>query len=152
MIEAASFAVDGLALRVHSDGRAITGVNLLPLGSRVKAAAPKDALLKRAVAQLREYRQGKRRRFPLPLAQPGTEFQQKVWDELCRVPAGQWLSYGQLAATAGKPRAARAVGSAMNKNRLPILVPCHRVVASDGIGGYGYGLEWKKRLMALERP
>lgn len=143
----------GLSLRVHSDGRAVTGVDLLPLGSRAQAGpAPKDPVLRKAVAQLGQYLAGKRRRFSLPLAQPGTPFQQAVWKALLTVPHGQWVTYGELAAMAGRPRAARAVGSAMNRNRLPILVPCHRVVASDGLGGYGYGLEWKQRLMALERP
>lgn len=82
----------------------------------------------------------------------GTAFQQRVWREACAIPYGSTTSYGRLAAQAGAPRAARAVGAAMGANPVILLVPCHRVLASDGsLGGYGPGLHWKKRFLALEQ-
>ena len=86
----------------------------------------------------------------LPLEFQGTPFQVAVWTALREVPAGEVVTYGELARRAGYPRAARAVGSAMRANPLPLLIPCHRVVASDGIGGYGGGLELKRALLAAE--
>ncbi len=81
----------------------------------------------------------------------GTEFQQRVWEELLRIPAGHSRSYGELARTLRKPGAARAVGSACGANPIPLLIPCHRVLAADGrLGGFSGGLEWKRRLLAVE--
>ena len=81
-----------------------------------------------------------------------TAFEQKVLKILSRIPRGRTHSYGWLAAKAGSPKAARAAGAAMRKNRLPIILPCHRIVPSGGgLGGYSQGLGWKKRLLALER-
>jgi methylated-DNA-[protein]-cysteine S-methyltransferase len=86
----------------------------------------------------------------LDLAQ-GTPFQQAVWKALLQIPCGETRTYGQIAEQIGRPRAARAVGQAVGSNPLPIVVPCHRVVASTGLGGFGGGLAMKKRLLALER-
>jgi O-6-methylguanine DNA methyltransferase len=87
---------------------------------------------------------------PPPLDLRGSPFQRKVWRTLLLVPPGKTISYGRLAALAGSPGAARAVGTAMRMNRIPILVPCHRVVASNGPGGYGGGLALKQELLDLE--
>lgn len=87
---------------------------------------------------------------PPPLDLRGSRFQLQVWRTLLRVPPGETISYGRLAALAGSPGAARAVGTAMRKNRIPVLVPCHRVVASNGPGGYGGGLDLKESLLRLE--
>jgi methylated-DNA-[protein]-cysteine S-methyltransferase len=104
-----------------------------------------------AVAQLREYFDGKRTVFDLPLAPEGTPFQRTVWRTLEEVPYGETISYGELAKRVGNPKASRAVGSANGKNPLPIVIPCHRVIAADGtIGGFGGGLSTKRRLLALE--
>jgi methylated-DNA-[protein]-cysteine S-methyltransferase len=81
----------------------------------------------------------------------GTPFQQAVWRALLEIPCGETRTYGQIAEQIGRPRAARAVGQAVGANPLPIIVPCHRVVASDGLGGFGGGLAMKKRLLKLER-
>ncbi len=88
--------------------------------------------------------------FPPPLDLRGSPFQLRVWRALLNVPPGKTISYGELAALAGSPGAARAVGTAMRKNRIPLMVPCHRVVASNGPGGYGGGLALKQMLLDLE--
>ena len=82
----------------------------------------------------------------------GTDFQQKVWQALIRIPRGQTRSYAWVAQTMGKPKAARAVGAACGANPVPVIIPCHRVVASNGsLGGYSAGWTMKKRLLALEQ-
>ncbi|HEV2268831.1 MAG TPA: methylated-DNA--[protein]-cysteine S-methyltransferase [Steroidobacteraceae bacterium] len=104
-----------------------------------------------AVAQLQEYFAGERRRFDLPLAPRGTEFQRRVWRALTEIPYGKTVSYGELARRIMKPSASRAVGLANGANPLPIIVPCHRVIGADGsLTGFGGGLPIKRRLLALE--
>ncbi len=107
-------------------------------------------VLQQAVSQLEEYFAGDRTEFDIPVAFDGTEFQRQVWTELCRIPYGETISYGELARRVGRPRGPRAVGQANGRNPIPIIVPCHRVVASDGIGGYGGGLPMKRALLAVE--
>ena len=115
-------------------------------------AEPAGRILERAVRQLEEYFAGARRAFDLPLAADGNPFQRRVWAELCRIPYGETRSYGQLAATIGRPGAARAVGSANARNPLAIVVPCHRVIGADGhLTGYAGGLHRKAFLLELER-
>lgn len=89
-------------------------------------------------------------KFP-PLAPEGTSFQQAVWREMRRVPLGKTLGYGDIAAAIGKPRGAQAVGQACGANPIPLLIPCHRILASGGrLGGFSGGLDWKRRLLAAE--
>lgn len=108
-------------------------------------------LLDRLEAELAAYFRGDLTAFTLPLHTPGTDWQRRVWDALLRIPYGQTTSYGQLAASLGKPGGARAVGLANGQNRVSILVPCHRVIAADGsLHGYGGGLPAKRRLLDLE--
>lgn len=98
-------------------------------------------------SELAEYFAGRRRQFDLPLNYPGTPFQQKVWDLLLEIPYGQTWSYLELAKRTGDAKASRAVGTANGLNRIAIVIPCHRVVNSNGkLGGYGGGL-WRKRLL-----
>lgn len=105
-----------------------------------------------AVAQLREYFDRKRTAFDLPLAPEGTPFQRSVWRVLEEIPYGETISYIELARRVGKPKAARAVGSANGRNPLPIVIPCHRVIAADGtLGGFGGGLPTKRTLLDLEQ-
>lgn len=105
-----------------------------------------------AVAQLNEYFAGSRREFNLPLEFIGTEFQQAVWRELQRIPYGTTISYGELARRIGNPRAVRAVARANAINSISIIVPCHRVIGSDGrLSGYGGGAAAKEFLINLER-
>jgi methylated-DNA-[protein]-cysteine S-methyltransferase len=104
-----------------------------------------------ALRQLDAYFAGTLRRFELPLAPAGTPFQLAVWHALCDIPYGQTLSYGALALRLGKPGASRAVGLANGRNPLPIVVPCHRVIGSDGsLTGFGGGLPTKRHLLRLE--
>jgi methylated-DNA-[protein]-cysteine S-methyltransferase len=106
----------------------------------------------RAVTQLREYFAGRRVEFDLPLAPQGTQFQLAVWRELQRIPYGETISYGDLARRIGNPKASRAVGSANGANQIPIVIPCHRVIAAGGkLGGFGGGLPVKEALLALEK-
>jgi methylated-DNA-[protein]-cysteine S-methyltransferase len=103
-----------------------------------------------AARQLAEYFAGKRRDFDLDLHTTGTEFQIDVWVALCAIPYGQVRTYGEIAGVVGRPSAYRAVGNANGRNLLPVVIPCHRVVASNGIGGYGSGLDVKRFLLSIE--
>ena len=107
-------------------------------------------VLEDAARQLAEYFAGQRRRFDLDLRAEGTTFQRSVWEQLSLIDYGDTITYGELAARVSRPRAYRAVGQANGANPLPIVVPCHRVLASTGIGGYAGGLETKRALLALE--
>lgn len=104
------------------------------------------------IRQLRAYFAGDLEIFDLSLAPQGTPFQQKVWGELCKIPYGETISYGALARRIGNSNASRAVGLANGSNPIPIIIPCHRVIGSDGkLTGYGGGLPIKEKLLALER-
>jgi len=101
--------------------------------------------------QLEEYFRGDRHDFDVPLHTPGTAFQTRVWDELRRIPHGSTTSYARVATAIGKPAAVRAVARANGDNRIAIIIPCHRVIGSDGsLTGYGGGLWRKKKLLDLE--
>ena len=104
------------------------------------------------IRQLRAYFAGELEGFDVSLAPEGTPFQQKVWRELCAIPYGETISYGELARRIGNPNASRAVGLANGSNPIPIIIPCHRVIGSNGkLTGYGGGLPIKEKLLALER-
>jgi O-6-methylguanine DNA methyltransferase len=103
------------------------------------------------VNELEQYFAGKRRRFDFPLDLRGTEFQISCWQALVEIPYGETRSYADIARAVGKPNAFRAVGMANNRNPIAIVVPCHRVIASDGgLCGYGGGLDIKRKLLELE--
>lgn len=109
------------------------------------------AAFREVMGQLDEYFAGSRASFDLALAPAGTPFQQRVWAELARIPAGTTVTYGELARRVGRPGAARAVGAAVGRNPVSIVVPCHRVVGSDGaLTGYAGGIARKAFLLALE--
>lgn len=113
----------------------------------IRASGP----LSFARVQLEEYFAGTRRQFELPLHPVGTPFQLTVWEELGRIPYGVTISYGELARRVDKPRAVRAVGAANGRNPLPIVLPCHRVIGSDGsLTGFGGGLPTKRFLLTME--
>ena len=109
--------------------------------------------IRRVRDQLERYFAGEAVRFDVPLdLSAGTAFQRAVWRACACIPYGETRSYGELAHLAGRPGAARAVGGAMHANPLPILVPCHRVIRSDGsLGGFGLGISLKKKLLRLEQ-
>jgi methylated-DNA-[protein]-cysteine S-methyltransferase len=114
--------------------------------------APWLPLVDKLSQELGEYFAGRRREFSLPLDLRGTEFQRAVWREIAAIPYGETRTYGEIAAAAGNPRAVRAAGTATGNNPVPILIPCHRVIAAKGrLGGFSGGLDAKRRLLALER-
>ncbi len=109
-------------------------------------------LLEQAVRELTEYFAGERSDFTLPLAVAGTPFRQAVWTALQTIPCGQTRTYGQIAAQIGRPRAARAVGMACNRNPIGIIIPCHRVLGANGtLTGYAGGVAKKASLIRLEQ-
>ena len=107
-------------------------------------------LLEKAKEEIEEYYQGKRKTFDLPLDAKGTEFQKRVWKELLDIRYGETLSYGEIGDRIGT-KAYRAIGNACGKNPIPILIPCHRVVGKDNIGGFSLGLDLKRKLLNIER-
>lgn len=111
-----------------------------------------DSFLIQAEEQLKEYFQGARKHFDIPIELEGTDFQKQVWKALEKIPYGETWSYKELAAAIGKPNAMRAVGGAVGANPISIVLPCHRVIGSNGtLTGFTGGLERKKILLALEK-
>jgi len=132
------------------EGR-VAGIRYLPPDA--DPVAPQNALAERAARQLERYREDPDAKFDLPLLIEGTEFQRRLWDALCAIPRGRTLTYGEMARRLGGE--ARALGQACGDNKLPIVIPCHRVVAAGGIGGFahstdGYLIEAKRWLLMHE--
>ncbi len=127
----------------------VTAIRYLPSAAELKA--PANALAERAARQLERYREDPDVKFDLPLLVEGTEFQRRLWAALCEIPRGKTLTYGEMARKLGGE--ARAVGQACGDNKLPIVIPCHRVVAADGIGGFSHStsgyLEEAKRWLLM---
>ena len=110
------------------------------------------SLIKNTKQQLDEYFAGKRKKFDIPIKLEGTDFQIKVWKELLKIPYGETCSYLDIAKRIGNPKASRAVGMANNKNKIIIIVPCHRVIGSNKkLVGYACGLDVKEKLLELEK-
>jgi len=121
------------------------------LGDRRRDASRPTPLDREARRQITDYLAGRRREFDLPLAPLLPRFTGEVLEAVKRIPFGETRSYGEIAASVGSPKAARAVGQAVGSNPLPLLIPCHRVLAAHGrIGGFGGGLSWKRFLLDLE--
>ncbi len=136
-------------------GRDALELLAFPSGNQAKAPEAEweaaDAPFRQALLQLEEYFTGRRRTFDLPLAPRCTTFQRKVLEALQAIPYGQTRSYKEVAAAIGQPKAVRAVGAANARNPVPIIIPCHRVIGSDGsLTGFGGGLEVKQTLLRLE--
>jgi methylated-DNA-[protein]-cysteine S-methyltransferase len=144
-------------LMLTTDGSALTGVFMEEHrhGPESRDGWVRDdghALLQNAARELREYFAGERRDFSVPLNADGTTFQKTVWAALLEIPYGGTMSYGELARRIGNAAASRAVGLANGRNPISIIVPCHRVIGSNGsLTGYGGGLERKQALLALEK-
>ena len=140
-----------MKVAVATRGDRVAEIRYLPPSASVIPS--KNRVAEEAARQLERYRADPDARFELPLLVEGTPFQRRLWDALCEIPRGKTLTYGELARRLGGE--ARAVGQACGDNRLPIVIPCHRVVAADGIGGFahateGYLLEAKRWLLAHE--
>ena len=140
-----------MKVAVATRGDRVTAIRYLP--PEAELLAPKNELAERAARQLERYRDDPDTRFDLPLLIDGTEFQRRVWDVMCSIPRGKTLTYGEVARRLEGE--ARVVGQACGDNRLPIVIPCHRVVAADGIGGFshtnsGYLIEAKRWLLMHE--
>jgi methylated-DNA-[protein]-cysteine S-methyltransferase len=141
-------------LRLTASVRGLRSIEVVRGSKMKRETVPRTgagAIVRQAEQELREYFAGRRRTFTVKLDLEGTEFQRKAWQAMRKIPFGETISYGDQARKVGKPTAYRAVGSANGKNPIPIIVPCHRVLASDGsLGGYSLGLSMKRRLLALE--
>lgn len=142
--------------RSFSEGRTcvsgLAGAECTQLEEAAQGSDRDSELLQKACLQLDEYFQGKRKRFDLPVRCKGTDFQNRVWQALQKIPYGETRSYEEIAVDVGSPKAQRAVGQANNRNRIMILVPCHRVIHKNGDpSGFACGDEAKKFLLALEK-
>lgn len=142
-------------LEITASGDRVVGLDIERDGSlpHESVAEKKSAVLVKTAKQLSEYFAGKRREFDVPVALAGTAFQKSVWDTLAGIPFGQVRSYGDVGMSTGRATAGRAVGGAVGANPIPIIVPCHRVLASDGrITGYsgGNGIQTKAWLLDHE--
>jgi methylated-DNA-[protein]-cysteine S-methyltransferase len=138
-------------LRLVSNGNALLRIEFEDQHGDGAEYERSDAVLKACKEQLQAYFSRQRRLFELPLAGQGTNFQQSVWTALSEIPYGELRSYRDIAQRIGNPAAVRAVGAANGRNPLPIVVPCHRVIGSNGsLTGFAGGLEAKKMLLELE--
>ncbi|MCU1328468.1 MAG: O-6-methylguanine methyltransferase [Bryobacterales bacterium] len=136
-----------LGLTLEASSR---GLRVIRFGARVLPDKP-GPTVRRAERQLREYAVGERADFDLPLDMEGSEFQIEVWQALRKIPYGETRSYRDIARAVNRPKGFQAIGQANTRNPLPIIVPCHRVIAVDGgMGGYGGGLERKRILLETE--
>lgn len=139
-------------LEIHSTPQHITYLKFANPDIQNQPSSTPSPLCDRAIAQVREYLIGKRIHFDLPIKMEGTDFQKKVWNELLHIPYGQTVSYLQIAQAIGNPKAVRAVGMANNKNPIVIVVPCHRVIGSNGkLIGYAGGIALKEKLIKIEQ-
>lgn len=133
-------------------GLYFVGCDHVPAARSKWTLDPQHPVLRQAGEQLHDYFEGKRTSFSLPLHFSGTDFQERVWREIARIPYGRTISYSDLAHRAGAPQAIRSAGTNTGRNPLGIVIPCHRVVGKNGgIGGYAGGLEWKRYLLELEK-
>ena len=146
-----------MKVAVKTRDERVVEIRYLPLSA--KTVSPRNALAARAASQLERYREDPDTQFDLPLLIEGTALQRAVWQAMCAIPRGRTRTYGELARELEAAHFAtpRAVGQACGDNRLPIVIPCHRVVAADGIGGFGhstggYLLEAKRWLLTHEAP
>jgi len=138
-------------ITIESNGKAVTCIKTESHADQ-KGQKNTDPITEKAARQLEEYFIGKRTHFDVPLDPNGTDFRRSVWQALCQIPYGETKSYKQIAQAINNPNACRAVGLANNKNPIWIMIPCHRVIGTNGaLTGYGGGLEMKQRLLELEQ-
>lgn len=136
---------------ISEDGKGNVNGLFLPDCNLPAMVDRETPVIAEAARQVEEYISGKRKTFDVPCVLEGTEFQQDVWRAIYNIPYGEVLSYQMVAKNIGRPKASRAVGGACRVNPIPIIVPCHRVVGSNGnLGGFSSGLTLKKRIMEIE--
>ena len=144
---------NGICLLGYADGRHLE-LEIKQLTAALEAPLSEEANphFEALRLQLNEYFRGERREFDLPLVMVGTPFQKQAWEELRRIPYGRTITYAEQAASLGRPSAVRAVANANGKNKISIILPCHRVIGADGtLTGYGGGVWRKEKLLELER-
>jgi methylated-DNA-[protein]-cysteine S-methyltransferase len=143
-------------LRLAADDTALTGLYFagckhIPATRKQWTLDARHPVLLEAAKQLGEYFAGKRATFSLPLRLVGTDFQERVWNEIALIPHGETVSYSELAKRAGKPLAIRAAGTSTGRNPISIIIPCHRVMGKNGgLHGFAGGLDRKRRLLGIE--
>jgi methylated-DNA-[protein]-cysteine S-methyltransferase len=147
--DAFTVVTDIVDLAVIMHGDAVTRIRLGCRGSRPPASAAE----RQVARELEQYATGRRRTFSFAVSPDGSAFDHSVWKHVAAIPYGCTRTYGEIAHALGRPGAARAVGAANGRNPVPLVIPCHRVVAAGGgLGGYGGGLDLKRRLLSLEQP
>jgi len=138
-------------LEITSNGNSVTSIIFRNKGYSIQAPKVNQIILS-CINQLNEYFEGNRHNFELLTNPFGTEFQNRVWEKVCKIPFGETTSYGKIAKALGDPKLNRAVGLANGANPVPIIIPCHRVIGSDGsLTGYAGGLDKKIWLLSHER-
>jgi len=140
-------------IAIEGSDKGVTAIQFLDTPPKITHQIPIPVFLTAAALQLQEYLDKKRQDFDMPLDLHGTDFQKRVWQELLNIPYGKTVSYLYVALALGDRKAIRAVGTANGRNPVAIVVPCHRVIGSDGsLTGYASGLQRKKWLLDLEQP
>lgn len=135
-------------IKIAQEGDAIVEINVTESEKESEKETP---LIKKTIKELEEYFEGKRKFFDIPISIKGTEFQEKVWEALLRIPYGETKSYEDIAKMIGCPKGARAVGMANHNNKIIIIIPCHRVIGKNGkLVGYAGGLPVKEKLLQIE--
>lgn len=135
-------------IKIAQEGDAIVEINVTESEKESEKETP---LIKKTIKELEEYFEGKRKFFDIPISIKGTEFQEKVWEALLRIPYGETKSYEDIAKMIGCPKGARAVGMANHNNKIIIIIPCHRVIGKNGkLIGYASGLPVKEKLLQIE--
>lgn len=151
-----SLKINGIHFKVFTSQKGIRRIFINDKESKVRAKTltklhPDDPYMFNVFTELKEYLNGERKKFTVPLDIQGTEFQQKVWNELTKIPYGKLKTYKEIAKKIGNEKAVRAIGKANSTNNAPILIPCHRVIFSNGkLGGYSGGVPLKEKLLELE--
>ena len=135
-------------IKIAQEGDAIVEINVTESEKESEKETP---LIKKTIKELEEYFEGKRKIFDIPISIKGTEFQEKVWEALLKIPYGETKSYEDIAKMVGCPKGARAVGMANHNNKIIIIIPCHRVIGKNGkLVGYAGGLPVKEKLLQIE--
>lgn len=139
------------SLQLKAEEKGLTAISYYDGNAPELSSGHQHPILKKTIDQLDKYFEGTRKTFDIPLVLKGTNFQQKVWEQLQQIPYGQTITYSALAKRLGDPQKARAVAGANGLNPIPIIIPCHRVIGADNkLTGYSGGIERKQFLLQLE--